>query len=396
MTLTLVCTVPSYIAKFAADIFTVRHVIFGFGFGLAIFLSFLYSHLLSIEFLGTILIWSGLLGTVFGSIALVVIAQRTATAWDAETPAQHSSDEILSLKIFSYILVAASVLFFCMMVFLRKQINMSVQILALASTCINDMTFIVFTPFVNLCALVTFLVPCMIYMFYVASDGTFDTYYVAGVPVGKLYTPASGVIDRLWYLFFCFLWTMSWIVAMSSIVIAISCATWYFTEERYITGVNSFTVLRAYGTTIRYHWGTAAFGSLLIAVVELLRWYLLYLQKVYNRMPTTQCLVRWACCCVQCCLWCVEKFLKFISKNAYIQTAIHGSSFCTGCREAFYEIARNIFRVGAIHVVGGLALFIGKIFIVSITVSASFMYINYAYGNDINGIVGEYYSVDLV
>jgi len=54
--------------------------------------------------------------------------------------------------------------------------------------------------------------------------------------------------------------------------------------------------------------------------------------------------------------------LKFVAKQAYIQTAIHGTNFCTGAKDAFFTIARNIFSVGAVSVVSGIALVIGKVF----------------------------------
>jgi len=57
--------------------------------------------------------------------------------------------------------------------------------------------------------------------------------------------------------------------------------------------------------------------------------------------------------------------LKFISKNAYIQTAIHNSGFCHGAYDGFFLVARNIFRIGALHVISGIALVILKLFVTS-------------------------------
>ena len=118
---------------------------------------------------------------------------------------------------------------------------------------------------------------------------------------------------------------MNFIGGISAITIAVACAKWYFTPEGTITAVSSLTVFRSYGITMRYHWGTAAFGSLLIAVVQFIRSFLLYVQKQYNKhaAPCTKTLVAVLCCIIQCWLWCLECCLKFISKNAYIQTAIH-------------------------------------------------------------------------
>jgi Plasma-membrane choline transporter len=64
----------------------------------------------------------------------------------------------------------------------------------------------------------------------------------------------------------------------------------------------------------------------------------------------------------------------------------------TSAKEAFFLLARNIFRVGAIHVFGGLALFTGKVFIIACTVAASFFYLDKAFNKDLNGIVGNIFE----
>ncbi len=53
--------------------------------------------------------------------------------------------------------------------------------------------------------------------------------------------------------------------------------------------------------------------------------------------------------------------MKFLNKNAYIQTAIFGYSFCTAAKKAFFLIARNIMRVMAVGVVSQVVLILGKV-----------------------------------
>ena len=313
--------VPSYLQNFAADIYTARNVIFGFGFGLAVFLSFLWTSLLEVRWLGYVVVYTGLVGTLVVMIAMTSLAEHTANAWNRQDPRVHSQEETLALQIFGWIVLGLAILFFCMILFLYKDINLSINILRLTSECILSMKAIIFVPVINLIAFAIFMVPCMIYFFYCASDVTLGDLTVGGVTVGKTYHTSPGVLDRLWYLFFCLLWTMNWVGGMSAIAISIACALWYFREEG--KQVNSCTIFTAYGITIRYHWGTAAFGSLLIAIVQLVRWYLLYLQKHFGGMVASNCILKLVAGIVNCCLWFLEKCVKFISKNAYIQTAIH-------------------------------------------------------------------------
>jgi len=108
-----------------------------------------------------------------------------------------------------------------------------------------------------------------------------------------------------------------------------------------------------------YHCGTAAFGSLIIAIIKMIRAYVKYMQKQAQKYGgrTAQIIL----CAIQCLLWCFEKFMKFLNKNAYIQTAIFGTNFCTSAKNAFFLILRNIARIGACTLVSEFVIIIGKV-----------------------------------
>ena len=75
--------------------------------------------------------------------------------------------------------------------------------------------------------------------------------------------------------------------------------------------------------------------------------------------------------------WCIEKCMKFINKNAYIQTAIFGYHFCKAAKCAFFLILRNIARIMALSIVSGFVLLLGKLVI---TAGATFLcYVCLAY-----------------
>ncbi len=99
-------------------------------------------------------------------------------------------------------------------------------------------------------------------------------------------------------------------------------------------------------------------------------------------------MVRYAFYCANCCLWCVERILKFISKNAYIQTAIHGSSFCHAAKEGFYLVCRNILRIGALHVVSGFVLLIAKVAVTVFAGVGAYWIFTGSFDVKINGYMG--------
>merc|ERR1711988_294476 len=108
-----------------------------------------------------------------------------------------------------------------------------------------------------------------------------------------------------------------------------------------------------------------AFGSLVIAVVQLIRYSLMYLEKQAKAAKNRVAVLAFRI--VQCCLWCFEKCLKFLNKNAYIQIALVGKNFCTSAKKAFYLILRNIVRFGVFAMLGGVINILGIALIMAST-----------------------------
>ena len=315
---------PSYFQTFIADLFTAKGVVFGFGVVMAMGLSFIWSHLLQIPWLGYFITWIGLVGTAAIMVIAALIAQMKANEWQAESPPIHSVEERQAMQAFFYLLLIATFFFLCFMVYLRKQIHVSIELLSITAHCVNEMKFIVFTPFINLMSLGLFMIPWVAYTLFTASQGDLVPQIVDSTRVGYKFQPDRSVVGRLWFLFFVFVWTMGAIRAVTSIATSISVAKWYFSEKKNIFHVNSLTILFSYCIALRFHVGTAAFGSLIVALIQLLRTILLSIKKKYDANCTSK-LALFFCCWLQCCLWGFESFMKYVSSNAYTQTAIHVS-----------------------------------------------------------------------
>jgi hypothetical protein len=118
-----------------------------------------------------------------------------------------------------------------------------------------------------------------------------------------------------------------------------------------------------------YHLGTAAFGSLIIAVIKTIRSVLAYIQK--HAKASKNKVVEYLMCVLQCCMWCLEKCAKFLNKNAYIQTSIYGFSFCKSSRRAFFLILRNILRISVVNAVADFVLILGKVSDIEFSVTVS-------------------------
>mmetsp|Transcript_64896 Transcript_64896/g.211488 ORF Transcript_64896/g.211488 Transcript_64896/m.211488 type:complete len:411 (-) Transcript_64896:106-1338(-) len=168
--------------------------------------------------------------------------------------------------------------------------------------------------------------------------------------------PPRYVFDfRFAVSFFVFLWNNAFNIAMGQIIIAFAVSGWFFLpkDEKWKTP----TVLKGIRTVFRYHIGSVAFGSFIVAVVEFIRYLMMYFEKQAQAQKNRVLVLLLKI--VQCCIWCFEKCVKFLNKNAYIQIALKGKNFCCSAKAAFFLILRNALRFGTIAALGGIIHCIG-------------------------------------
>ena len=67
--------------------------------------------------------------------------------------------------------------------------------------------------------------------------------------------------------------------------------------------------------------------------------------------------VVWA---IRCCIWCLDKYVKYINKNVYIQCALQSKNFCSSAMESFYLMIRHMGKFSTMGLISGLMSMIGK------------------------------------
>ncbi|XP_065083197.1 choline transporter-like 2 isoform X3 [Ochlerotatus camptorhynchus] len=156
-----------------------------------------------------------------------------------------------------------------------------------------------------------------------------------------------------------FFWGICFVSAFGDMVLAFTFATWYWTFRK--KELRFFVLTTGFLRTVRYHLGTLAFGSLIIAICKIIRAMLEYIDHKLRKYDNG--VVKAVLCLCKCCFWCLESFLKFLNTNAYIMCAIHGKNFCSSAKDAFSLLARNILRVIALDKVTGFLFFLSKLLI---------------------------------
>ncbi|NXD88473.1 CTL2 protein, partial [Halcyon senegalensis] len=171
---------------------------------------------------------------------------------------------------------------------------------------------------------------------------------------------------------FMFFWLANFVIALGQVTLAGAFASYYWAFKK-PDDMPAFPLYSAFGRALRYHTGSLAFGSLILAIVQVIRVVLEYLD--HRLKAADNKFAKFLLSCLKCCFWCLEKFIKFLNRNAYIMIAIYGTNFCTSARNAFFLLMRNIIRVAVLDKVTDFLFFLGKLLIVgSVGILAFFFF----------------------
>uniref|UniRef100_A0A8C7P5D8 Choline transporter-like protein n=1 Tax=Oncorhynchus mykiss TaxID=8022 RepID=A0A8C7P5D8_ONCMY len=146
-----------------------------------------------------------------------------------------------------------------------------------------------------------------------------------------------------------FLWCINFVIALGQCTLAGAFASYYWAFSK-PSDIPTFPLSQAF--ILGLWW--------CLSLLECSQTIYLY---SYNLTAQNPC-ARFLMCCLKCCFWCLEKFIKFLNRNAYIMIAVYGKNFCVSAKNAFMLLMRNIVRVVVLDKVTDLLLFFGKLLVV--------------------------------
>lgn len=117
-------------------------------------------------------------------------------------------------------------------------------------------------------------------------------------------------------------WGTQLLLAMLEFTVASNAAIWYLNEEKPPGWPLKTSIFRIF----RYHFGSLAFGSMIVAIIQLIRVILEFVEhqaKKTEMGDTAACLRKWIFNCIRCLLYCLEKCVKFINKNVSLPYLHH-------------------------------------------------------------------------
>ncbi len=292
-----------------------------------------------------------------GLIVLAVYFKISANNDEEKKGDESSYPDVMNILF--YVFVALAAIWFIFIMIMCNKIRLAIAMVEVTSKYINKTCCIVLVPFFFFILLVAWLAYWIIMCIFLYASGDFDQ-------EGSKVIASFKMDDKLkycfWFHIFALLYMTAVINAYSQFVYASSACIWYFTSEK---GTENHPILKSFKRGIRYHFGSLAFGALIVAIIQFIMIFFEYLKKKVEATAgkkagkCIKCLIS----CVQCCLACVAKVIEFINKHAYIQIALKGDSFCTAAWEGFGLIIRNVGRFSVLTAIGGVFSIIGTIFI---------------------------------
>ncbi|XP_007885310.2 choline transporter-like protein 3 [Callorhinchus milii] len=314
---------------------------------------------------------------IFITLALFGLLFVTGVLWWLYYDNMHYPNLILesdkentkALLGFSITATIVSVILILLTLVMWKRISLTIQLFRIASKILGSVPLLMLQP------LWTFIILAFFWMYWVTvllSLGTAGKAYVTADNQVE-YWPLSGIRYMWWYHLIGLIWTSEFLLACQQMTIAGAVVCCYFNRDKKHPPSNP--ILTAISKLFNYHLGTVAKGSFIITLVRIPRIVLLYIHDCLKGKEgaCARCLVN----CCMCCLWCLEKCLRYLNQNAYTATAINGTDFCTSARDAFAMIVNNALNVAAVNCFGDFLLLLGKVFVMCFTVFGGLVVFNY-------------------
>nr|XP_011433539.2 choline transporter-like protein 1 [Crassostrea gigas] len=302
-----------------------------------------------LRFIAGIVIWLMVLLLGMGSVV------GTALCWYHyyELKGDSSQEEERNWLIGSIVATVVMVIVILVLLVMRKRIGLVVQLFKEAGHVVSSVPFLLLLPLWTIICFLGFLALVSYIFLAMESAGQINISNTTGFVSFEKDQPLK--IFR-WYHLIASVWILQFILACERIVMAGAVAIWYFQRD---SGMPVFPILLSIRRLVRYHLGSAAFGSFIITLLVVVNWILGFIHKRVKN--STGSVGDFLMKCLRCCFWCFENAIRFINSNAYIEIAIIGEGFCSSAQRALKIIVSNSLRLAAINSIGDFTLFLGKV-----------------------------------
>lgn len=257
-----------------------------------------------------------------------------------------------------YFLVGFGVLFTCVVfVCCRKSIEVAIAVIEESTNVIFAEKIMLLEPCFELLVKglgSVLLAYGMLYLFtcgtLVKEELTIGTTTVSGMKRSFEFTDEQTYMLGYWLLGL--FWYQELVAAIGLFCLAYATVAWYYTlkDEDGDKEVSGMPLCKGLQYAFQYHLGSLAFGSFIIAACRFIQFVLSMMAK--QAKEEGNAVFEAIAKCLICVIECFKRTVEFLNKNAYINMAIHSTSFCHSAWDAFAKILIN---AGAYSILNGAA-----------------------------------------
>ena len=230
-------------------------------------------------------------------LTFVVIMGISTWCWFYSDTLDEGNSNRTYMKVFAGIGWAIGAIFALLVCCFCKSFRIAIAILEAAADFVTDTLRVLIIPVTNFFAIIIW-------------TGIWLVIAICNYSVGEI-THSSTTFKQVewepttryfWYLsYFGYLWWCAMIIAISQFIIIVAVCTWYFSHAGDKDG--SASVFKGFKWTFRYHFGTLAFGSAVLAIVWFIRTIFEYVSKKLTVADPSQVVkvIAWVC---SVCLYC--------------------------------------------------------------------------------------------
>jgi len=323
---------------------------------------------------------------VIGTVLVVLVCVCGYFTWIAiKRSGEDNSTKKFSMGYaigFAALFGVLSAIYLFLLMWLCDRVRLAITLIQHASKAIQSMPWMIILPPITFALVVALTAWWAVVALFLQSSAstevtldpwdpvninpkTGESYFNGSIDFSKNYTIVMSDTTLQYmqiYNIFGYFWGSAFLVAFGYTVIAGVVAQWYFSATDGKKTSESFALWHSFKRTLLYHAGSIALGSLIVAIVQTVRVIFNKLKERLQKTDPSQT-SKWIMRMINCCLWILEKIIKFINKNAYIMIAITGHNFCISAQKAFKLIINNVLRVGAVNFISTFVLLLGKILV---------------------------------
>lgn len=401
------------IAQYMGDIRTAWYVVFAAGLIFPLVFSFVYT--LFMRFCAGCMVWLALILFIILTIALGIVSLLKGGALDiglvdsalavgGQAAASSysftgaSEDHAIYYKIIGWVLLAGALICVCLCVFMRKTIASAIHIIQTAATALGANFTLTLFPIISFAGIAATGAVFIVIGILLLTAGNITEQALGSSTGNSTSAVALALMDAnkpqmlesfsllnyfMIFDLFMFLWTTEFIQAIGMMVVGGTISHWYFattdgsvkpTKEHH---GQSHPCCCAWYIALRFHMGSAAFGSFIIAVVNLIRAAFEYVDHQMKQHGGDSRAMKCLRCMIGCCLACLAKCIRFISKNSYIHTSIKGDAFCFAAVRSYRLIFKHLLSFGATNMITEILMVVGKIMVCCASMLFSYSWIQY-------------------